>query len=33
IYTGTPHGVGPVAIGDTLEAFIEDKKLLEFEIK
>lgn len=33
IYTGTPHGVGPVAIGDKLEAYIEDNKLLEFEIK
>jgi acylpyruvate hydrolase len=33
IYTGTPKGVGPVKIGDTLEAFIEDKKMLEFEIK
>ncbi|MES2394476.1 MAG: fumarylacetoacetate hydrolase family protein [Bacteroidota bacterium] len=33
IYTGTPEGVGPVRIGDRLEAFIEDQKLLEFEIK
>lgn len=33
IFTGTPAGVGPVAIGDKLEAFIEDKKLLQFEIK
>ncbi|MES2730897.1 MAG: fumarylacetoacetate hydrolase family protein [Bacteroidota bacterium] len=33
IYTGTPKGVGPIKIGDTLEAFIEDKKMLEFEIK
>jgi 2-keto-4-pentenoate hydratase/2-oxohepta-3-ene-1,7-dioic acid hydratase in catechol pathway len=33
IYTGTPEGVGPVKIGDKLEAFIEDKKLLEFEVK
>jgi len=33
IYTGTPEGVGPVAIGDKLEAFIEDKPLLAFEIK
>lgn len=33
IYTGTPAGVGPVKIGDTLQAFIEDKKLLEFTIK
>ena len=33
IFTGTPAGVGKVQIGDKLEAFIEDKKLLEFEIK
>ena len=33
IFTGTPKGVGPVQIGDRLEGFIEDKKLLDFEIK
>ena len=33
IYTGTPEGVGPVNIGDKLEAYIENKKLLSFEIK
>jgi acylpyruvate hydrolase len=33
IFTGTPKGVGPVKIGDRLEAFIEDKKMLEFEVK
>ena len=33
IYTGTPEGVGPVAIGDKLEAFIENENLLTFEIK
>lgn len=33
IYTGTPEGVGPVKIGDRLEAYIEDQKLLDFEIK
>jgi acylpyruvate hydrolase len=33
IYTGTPEGVGPVAIGDRLEAYIEKEKLLDFEIK
>lgn len=33
IYTGTPKGVGPVKIGDRLEAFIEDQKLLDFEVK
>jgi 2-keto-4-pentenoate hydratase/2-oxohepta-3-ene-1,7-dioic acid hydratase in catechol pathway len=33
IFTGTPAGVGPVKIGDRLEAFIEDKNLLNFEVK
>jgi len=33
IFTGTPEGVGPVTIGDKLEAFIENEKMLEFEVK
>ena len=33
IYTGTPEGVGPVAIGDKLQASIEKEILLSFEIK
>jgi 2-keto-4-pentenoate hydratase/2-oxohepta-3-ene-1,7-dioic acid hydratase in catechol pathway len=33
IYTGTPAGVGPVAIGDTLEAFIEERNMLTCKIK
>lgn len=33
IYTGTPVGVGPVKIGDHLEGYLEDKKLLDFMIK
>ncbi len=33
IFSGTPKGVGPVHIGDRLEAFIQDKKLLNFEVK
>ncbi len=33
IYTGTPSGVGPVRIGDHLEGFLEDKKLLDFFVK
>ena len=33
IFTGTPSGVGPVQIGDKLEAFIEDKKLLWCDIR
>src|SRR6478609_6668803 len=33
IFTGTPKGVGPVAIGNKLSAKIENEKLLEFEVK
>ncbi len=33
IYTGTPAGVGPVQIGDTLEGYLEGKSLLYVNIK
>ncbi len=33
IYTGTPANVGPVAIGDRLEGYLEGKKLFDFEVK
>jgi acylpyruvate hydrolase len=33
IFTGTPKGVGPVKIGDKLEAFIENQKMMDFEVK
>lgn len=33
IFTGTPKGVGPIAIGQKLEGYIEDEKLLEVNIK
>ena len=33
IYTGTPVGVGPVNIDGHLEGYIEDRKVLEFNIK
>jgi acylpyruvate hydrolase len=33
IFTGTPSGVGAVKIGDRLQAYIEDKCLLDFLIK
>lgn len=33
IFTGTPSGVGPVVVGDLLEAFIENKKMLTLKIK
>jgi 2-keto-4-pentenoate hydratase/2-oxohepta-3-ene-1,7-dioic acid hydratase in catechol pathway len=33
VFTGTPKGVGPVQIGDHLEAYLEGKKMLDVEIK
>lgn len=33
IYTGTPAGVGPVAINDRLEGYIEDRRMLNFLVK
>jgi acylpyruvate hydrolase len=33
VFTGTPFGVGPVKIGDRLEAFIEGEKLLKCDVK
>jgi len=33
IYTGTPAGVGPVKIGDKMEAFIEKEKLFECNVR
>jgi acylpyruvate hydrolase len=33
IFTGTPSGVGPVQIGDHLEVYIEDRKMLDFYVK
>ena len=33
IFTGTPKGVGPVVVGNKLSAYIENEKLLEFEVK
>ena len=32
IFTGTPEGVGPVAVGDHLQAFLENQKLLDFKV-
>lgn len=32
IYTGTPAGVGPVHIGDRLEGYVGDRKLLDFHV-
>ncbi|HSV77313.1 MAG TPA: fumarylacetoacetate hydrolase family protein [Bacteroidales bacterium] len=33
LFTGTPAGVGKVQVGDHLEAFLEDKKMLDIRIK
>ncbi len=33
IFTGTPKGVSAVKAGDTLTAYIEGRKMLEFEVK
>jgi len=33
IFTGTPAGVGKVNLNDRLQAYIEDKKMLDFAIK
>jgi len=33
IFTGTPQGVSKVNIGDRLEGYIEDQKLLDFYVK
>jgi 2-keto-4-pentenoate hydratase/2-oxohepta-3-ene-1,7-dioic acid hydratase in catechol pathway len=33
LFTGTPKGVGPVKIGDKLTAYIEDRKMLELDVK
>ena len=33
IFTGTPAGVGPVTVGDTLEGFIENEKQFRLTIK
>lgn len=33
IFTGTPCGVGPIKIGDSLEGFLEGKSILKCEIK
>ena len=33
IYAGTPAGVGPVRIGDHLEGFLENRKVLDFYVR
>lgn len=33
IYTGTPAGVGPVKIGNHLQGYLNDRKLLDFHVR
>ena len=33
LYTGTPVGVGPVSIGNHLEGYVEENKVLDFYIR
>lgn len=33
LFTGTPKGVGPVQVGDTLTCYLEDKPLLTVDVK
>lgn len=33
IFTGTPQGVGKVAVGDHLAGYLENEKLLDFDIR
>ncbi len=33
IFTGTPAGIGPVAIDDHLQGYLEDRKLLDFHVR
>ncbi|MDZ7774212.1 MAG: fumarylacetoacetate hydrolase family protein [Bacteroidales bacterium] len=33
LYTGTPAGVGDVAVGDQLQGYLEDEKMFDFKVK
>jgi len=33
LFTGTPAGVGPVKIGNHLEGYLENEKVLDFYIR
>jgi len=33
LFTGTPSGVGKIAVGDHLQAYLEGKKLLDFYVR
>lgn len=32
VFTGTPEGVGPVKVGDHLEAFLENEKMIDLRV-
>lgn len=33
IFTGTPKGVGPIQIGNRIQAYLEQEKVMDFEVK
>lgn len=33
LYTGTPAGVGPVNVGDHIEGYLEERKVLDFHVR
>jgi len=33
IFTGTPKGVGPIAIGDHFECFLEEEKVMDLKVR
>ncbi|GAB4426887.1 MAG: fumarylacetoacetate hydrolase family protein [Bacteroidia bacterium] len=33
VFTGTPEGVGPLAVGDRIEAYLEGTKMLDFHVR
>src|SRR5690606_8695185 len=33
VFTGTPAGVGPISVGDHLEGYLADRKLLDLRVK
>jgi fumarylpyruvate hydrolase len=33
LFTGTPVGVGPVSVGQHLQGYLEEEKLLDFYVR
>lgn len=33
LFTGTPAGVGPIAVGDTLEGILDGKRMLRVTVE